>query len=84
MPSLIFAFVIMYIAATKFQMIKYRGKLCGLFLVIYSSSRIFVEFYRLADPQIGYFFNIITLGQILSLPMFLLGVYLLRFYDRKK
>jgi phosphatidylglycerol:prolipoprotein diacylglycerol transferase len=77
-------FIIMYIGLAKFNINKSPGKLCGLFLIIYSSSRIFIEFYRLADLQIGYFFNIITLGQILSLPMFLLGIYLLIFYGRKK
>ena len=80
----ILAFIIMYLGIFKFKLIKSPGKLCGLFLVTYSISRILVEFYRLADVQIGYFFNIITLGQILSLPMFFLGIYLLKFYDQKK
>jgi prolipoprotein diacylglyceryltransferase len=36
-----------------------------------------VEFYRIPDAQYGYFFGFITMGQILCLPMLLLGIVLL-------
>ena len=78
------AFIIMYFAVKNEKFRSSKGSLSGLFLIIYGISRILVEFYRTPDVHIGYFFNIITLGQILSLPMVLLGLYLIVFYDRKK
>ena len=50
----------------------------GLFLVGYGTLRIFSEFFREPDVQIGYLaFNLVTEGQILSLPMVLFGIFLL-------
>lgn len=47
----------------------------GLFLIGYGSFRFLVEFARLPDAQIGYLaFDWLTMGQLLSLPMVLLGL----------
>jgi len=47
----------------------------GLFLICYSVARITVEFVREPDIQIGYLAGgWLTMGQLLSLPMLLLGV----------
>jgi phosphatidylglycerol:prolipoprotein diacylglycerol transferase len=47
----------------------------GLFLICYSVARILVEFVREPDVGIGYLaFGWLTMGQVLSLPMLLLGV----------
>jgi len=49
------------------------------FLILYSSFRFIIEFYRVPDLHIGYIlFDWVTMGQLLCLPMFLLGVYLLK------
>ena len=54
------------------------GAVSGLFAVLYSLFRIGVEFFRLPDEHLGYiFFNWVTMGQLLSLPLLLLGVLLL-------
>lgn len=54
------------------------GRVAGLFLVGYSIIRMFEEFYRVPDPQYGYLaLGWITMGQILCIPMILLGGYLL-------
>ncbi|MBS0236597.1 MAG: prolipoprotein diacylglyceryl transferase [Proteobacteria bacterium] len=54
------------------------GRLSGLFLVSYASIRITVEhFFREPDMQLGLFYGILSMGQILSLPMLLVGIYLL-------
>ena len=46
----------------------------GLFLVLYGSFRFLVEFVRMPDPQIGYLaWGWLTMGQVLSLPMILIG-----------
>ncbi|MEZ5500323.1 MAG: prolipoprotein diacylglyceryl transferase [Steroidobacteraceae bacterium] len=50
----------------------------GLFLVLYSLARMTVEFWRLPDAHIGYLAGgWLTMGQLLSLPMFLAGCALL-------
>ncbi|MFZ8864626.1 MAG: prolipoprotein diacylglyceryl transferase [Rickettsiales bacterium] len=76
------AFIILYYLYSKAGFRAKSGKIAGSFLVIYSVSRIFVEFFRVADSQIGYFFNIFTMGQILSLPMFCLGIYLIFYHGQ--
>jgi phosphatidylglycerol:prolipoprotein diacylglycerol transferase len=49
----------------------------GLFLMCYSIARILVEFVREPDVGIGYLaFGWLTMGQLLSLPMLLLGIWL--------
>lgn len=53
------------------------GAVSGVFLIGYALSRIFVEFFRQPDYQLGYLaFGWLTMGQILSIPMFLIGLYL--------
>ena len=54
------------------------GRVSGLFLVGYSVFRILVEFVRIPDSHIGYFAgDWLTMGQILSAPMLLFGLFLL-------
>lgn len=55
----------------------------GMFLIGYGSLRIFSELFREPDAHLGFIlFNWVTTGQLLSLPMVLLGLILL-FYSRK-
>ncbi len=60
----------------------------GLFLICYSVFRILVEFVRQPDAQMGtggfIAANWLTMGMILSLPMFLFGVYLMLVAYKKK
>lgn len=54
------------------------GAVSGLFLLLYGLFRFLVEFVRVPDPQLGYVaFGWVTMGQVLSLPMMLVGVALL-------
>jgi phosphatidylglycerol---prolipoprotein diacylglyceryl transferase len=49
----------------------------ALFLIVYSLSRIAVEFVRVPDVQIGYLAGgWLTMGMLLSAPMLLFGLYL--------
>ncbi len=67
------------------QFMKGRVRITGMqpamFLFLYGLFRIAVEFVRLPDRDIGYSWDIVTRGQMLSLPMALVGgvwiVYLL-------
>ncbi len=66
---------------------KRPGLLTGVFALGYGSSRFFVEYFRVPDPQFfseanpyGFAFKLgdfgVTMGQFLSLPMILAGVFL--------
>ena len=55
-----------------------RGAVFGLGLVWYAVMRSLVEFVRLPDAQIGYLSgDWLTMGQLLSLPMYIVGAGLL-------
>ncbi len=61
------------------------GSVSGLFLLFYGLFRFAVEFVRTPDVQLGYLaFGWVTMGQILSLPMILAGLFLIfRAYAKK-
>lgn len=48
----------------------------GLFLFFYGIFRFIIEYIRQPDEQLGLFFNFISMGQILSLPMILFGFFI--------
>ena len=55
-----------------------RGLVAAAFLFYYSVFRIFVEFFRVPDVHIGYLYSDwLTLGQLLSLPMLILGLWII-------
>ena len=63
---------------------KPRGAVSGLFLLGYGLFRFSVEFFREPDLQIGYLaFGWLTEGQLLSVPMIILGIGLLAWSYRK-
>lgn len=74
-------FLIMHFFSKKKRPI---GSISSLFLIFYGVFRVFVEFFREPDPQIGLFKNAITMGQILSIPMIITGliIFFLSFYKR--
>ena len=53
-----------------------RGTLFGLFLIGYAITRAFVELFREPDAHIGFLLAGLTMGQLLSLPVLMLGLYL--------
>ena len=61
------------------QKIKYNtgGCLSGIFLVSYSIFRMTIELVREPDLHLGYFFHLLTLGQILCIPMMITGCILI-------
>jgi phosphatidylglycerol:prolipoprotein diacylglycerol transferase len=55
-----------------------RYAVSGLFALLYGVFRFVVEFVRVPDEQLKYLaFGWLTMGQLLSVPLILLGVYLL-------
>lgn len=50
----------------------------GMSLMLYGCFRFFIEFYRMPDVQLGYLaLNWVTMGQVLSTPMILIGATLM-------
>ena len=61
------------------------GAVSGFFALGYGLFRFIVEFFREPDIQIGYIFGGMTEGQLLSLPMIIVGIGLIVFaYKREK
>ena len=54
-----------------------RGRVAGMFLTGYGGARFAVEYFRAPDPFLGELAVGWTMGQWLSLPMLLVGVWLL-------
>jgi len=52
-----------------------NGARVALFLVGYAAARIFCEFFRQPDPQIGFLFGPVTMGMVLSSLMLVAGVF---------
>lgn len=53
-----------------------RGLLTGVFLIGYAAARLIVELFRQPDAHLGFLFAGSTMGQLLSLPMLLIGLSL--------
>jgi phosphatidylglycerol---prolipoprotein diacylglyceryl transferase len=49
----------------------------GIFLTGYATARIFCEFFRQPDPQLGYLWFGATMGQLLSVPVLAAGIALI-------
>lgn len=77
---ILFIIMLLFYRYTKF--LRIRGMLSSIFLMSYSVMRFAVEFFREPDPEIGFFFGIISMGQILSLIMMMAGFMIFR-YARK-
>ncbi len=67
-------FCVLYFLSKKKQPM---GLLSGLFLIGYGIFRMFVELFREPDDHLGFFFEYISMGQILSLPMVIVGLFII-------
>jgi phosphatidylglycerol:prolipoprotein diacylglycerol transferase len=67
-------FVIIQLLAKNENVYKRKGIISGLFVIFYALFRMFVEQFREPDQQLGFIFGHITMGQILSFPMILIGL----------
>ena len=73
----IILFLVLF-ALTRWALaLKKPGTVSGIFVIGYAFSRIFVEFFRQPDEQLGYLLgtNWLTMGMVLSFPMILLGLW---------
>jgi len=71
-------FLVLFATIRVVRALERPGLVSGVFLIGYGLSRFLVEFFREPDPQLGYLLGgTMTMGQILSLPMLALGLFLL-------
>ena len=78
--------IILFIILNIFILKKnYKIGTCSyLFLISYGFFRIILEFFREPDAQIGYLFNLFSMGTILSFLMILTGVILFTFVKKNE
>ena len=54
-----------------------HGRITGLLLAGYGVARCIIEFVREPDSQVGLLLDWVSMGQLLSMPMIIFGVYLI-------
>ncbi len=77
--------IILFIILNKiiFKQIYKIGICSCLFLILYGVFRIISEFFREPDSQLGYLFNLFSMGTILSFLMILSGLFILNILQTK-
>ena len=65
-------FLILYLMITRFRALERPGLVGGVFIAFYGSARAFCEFFREPENPIGD--TGLTMGMLLSVPLFLAGV----------
>jgi phosphatidylglycerol:prolipoprotein diacylglycerol transferase len=78
-PSQLYEFmlegVVLFIILWSMKRKKFQpGVITAAFLILYGLFRILVENFREPDVQLGYIWGYLTMGQILSLIMIILGI----------
>ena len=68
-------FTVLAIIAWRYKGLSRPGLVSGAFFIGYALCRIAVEFVREPDQQLGFLFGGATMGQLLSLPMIVFGIF---------
>ena len=68
----------------KKSSVKNYGLVSGLFLSFYSLFRFMIEFLREPDLHLGLFLNFFSMGQVLSIPIFISGIILIKYNANKR
>ncbi len=71
-------FIILLSLARRTSITRRSGCLSGIFLIGYSLIRFVVEYFREPDYHIGYLWHYFTMGQLLSLPLLITGIIVLK------
>lgn len=69
--------ILLNVLAWKSSLIYKPGKLAGIGMIAYAIMRSFLELFREPDAGSGYYWAHFTKGQLLSIPLLLIGLYLL-------
>lgn len=75
--------VILLVLSGSAMVRRRHGTRIGVFMVGYGLARSFVELYRQPDAHLGFISGNMTMGQLLSLPMLLIGAALIVYASRK-
>jgi phosphatidylglycerol---prolipoprotein diacylglyceryl transferase len=70
-------FVLLFVLQRFTPARQYRGYISGVFLAGYAISRIVCEFFREPDRQLGFLVGGFTMGQLLSIPVLIAGIWLI-------
>lgn len=76
-------FIILFALARKPKYLNMTGFLSGIFLLGYGTFRFIIEFVREPDPQLGLFFGLLSMGQLLCLPMIIAGLAIMLYAARQ-
>ncbi|KQT82531.1 prolipoprotein diacylglyceryl transferase [Aurantimonas sp. Leaf443] len=69
-------FLVLRLLTHHFLMLRKPRFVGGAFIFLYGCARIFVEFFRMPDVQLGYLYGgWLTMGMVLSIPMLLVGLW---------
>ncbi|MCC1485477.1 prolipoprotein diacylglyceryl transferase [Winogradskyella immobilis] len=80
----IFVFLILFFFYWKTKKSEQQGFLFGLFLVLLWTVRFFVEYVKVSQGGIEeYFGNVLSTGQLLSIPFIIIGLYFMFVYKPK-
>jgi phosphatidylglycerol:prolipoprotein diacylglycerol transferase len=73
----ILLFLVLAFVTHRLLTLKTPGLTGGVFVIGYALSRIFVEFFREPDAQLGYLLGTswLTMGMVLSTPMIVVGIW---------
>ena len=82
LEGIILFIILMYFKNKDY--LKKPGLISGLFLIFYSIFRFFIEFVRVPDEQIGYLIFKLSMGQIISLIFFVIGIILFYLKNENK
>jgi phosphatidylglycerol:prolipoprotein diacylglycerol transferase len=70
-------FAVLAVLAHRVELRRRPGFIGGAFLCGYAIARMTGELFREPDPQLGFIIGPITMGQLLSLPMLIAGIWLI-------
>ena len=82
LEGIILFIILMYFKNKDY--LKKPGLISGLFLIIYSIFRFFIEFVRVPDEQLGHLIFELSMGQIISLIFFVIGIILFYLKNENK
>lgn len=71
-------FFILYTLSQKKKYFLANGKIFSLFLILVFSFRFFVEFFKEKQSLLINYESVLTMGQYLSIPLIILGIFLLK------
>ena len=73
----IIIFIILLVVLLRKNFNRKSGYISGLFLLLYGIFRFTIEFIREPDYHIGLIFNLLSMGQLLCIPLIFFGIIIL-------